>query len=93
MRKKRCWVVNSITRSIRNWPQNANVSDYYLRHFNDISDDQRAERIHLIQQIIPMSGKGLLIEPPFYCDYGNELNFWVAYNTQDSVGLECVCKT
>jgi maltose O-acetyltransferase len=41
-----------------------------FKAFNDTSDDQRAERLRLLQEIIPMAGKELWIEPPFYCDYG-----------------------
>lgn len=36
-----------------------------FKAFNDTSDDQRAERIHLLQQIILMAGKGLLSNRPF----------------------------
>jgi maltose O-acetyltransferase len=43
------------------------------RAFNDTSDDQRAERLRLLQEMIPMAGKNLWIEPPFYCDYGGNI--------------------
>jgi maltose O-acetyltransferase len=44
-----------------------------FKAFNDTSDDQRAERLRLLQEIIPMAGKGVWIEPPFYCDYGSNI--------------------
>jgi maltose O-acetyltransferase len=44
-----------------------------FKAFNDTSDDQRAERLRLLQEIIPMAGKNLWIEPPFYCDYGGNI--------------------
>jgi Maltose acetyltransferase len=44
-----------------------------FKAFNDTSDDQRAERLLLLQEIIPMAGKDLWIEPPFYCDYGSNI--------------------
>jgi maltose O-acetyltransferase len=38
-----------------------------FKAFNDTGDDQQAERLRLLQEIIPMAGKELWIEPPFYC--------------------------
>jgi maltose O-acetyltransferase len=44
-----------------------------FKAFNDTSDVQRAERLRLLQEIIPKAGKGAWIEPPFYCDYGSNI--------------------
>jgi maltose O-acetyltransferase len=44
-----------------------------FKEFNDTSDDQRTERLRLLKEIIPMAGKDLWIEPPFYCDYGSNI--------------------
>jgi maltose O-acetyltransferase len=44
-----------------------------FKAFNDTGDDQQAERLRLLQEIIPMAGKELWIEPPFYCDYGSNI--------------------
>jgi maltose O-acetyltransferase len=44
-----------------------------MKAFNDTRDDQREERDRLLRKIIPMSGKNLFIEPPFYCDYGSNI--------------------
>lgn len=41
--------------------------------FNDTHDDQTAERARLIRELIPSSGSGTWIEPPFYCDYGGNI--------------------
>jgi maltose O-acetyltransferase len=40
---------------------------------NDTSDDQQEERARLIKELIPAAGKGVWIEPPFYCDYGSNI--------------------
>ena len=40
---------------------------------NDTRDDQQDERARLIKELIPTSGRGLWIEPPFYCDYGTNI--------------------
>lgn len=41
--------------------------------FNDTSIDQQEERDRLIKELIPESGQGVWIEPPFYCDYGSNI--------------------
>lgn len=38
--------------------------------FNDTRDDQSDERLRLLKELIPASGHGVWIEPPFFCDYG-----------------------
>lgn len=40
---------------------------------NETRDDQQEERARLIQELIPSSGQGTWIEPPFYCDYGSNI--------------------
>ena len=40
---------------------------------NDTRDDQPEERARLIRELIPASGRGVLIEPPFQCDYGSNI--------------------
>jgi maltose O-acetyltransferase len=37
---------------------------------NDTRDDEQEERARLIRELIPDAGEGVLVEPPFYCDYG-----------------------
>lgn len=41
--------------------------------FNTSTEDQSAHRLELLRQLIPASGKGLFIEPPFRCDYGDNI--------------------
>lgn len=44
-----------------------------LREFNDSAPDDIAERKDILKKLIPNAGKNLWIEPPFYCDYGSNL--------------------
>lgn len=43
------------------------------KKLNDIRADQVCERTCLVKELIPASGKGVWIEPPFYCDYGSNI--------------------
>lgn len=43
------------------------------RALNDTRDDQADERARLVAELIPASGEGAWIEPPFYCDYGTNI--------------------
>lgn len=45
-----------------------------LKALNDSQADEVQERAALIKRLIPQSGKGLNIEPPFYCDYGKHIS-------------------
>jgi maltose O-acetyltransferase len=44
-----------------------------LKAFNETSDEQWEERARIIKELIPESGNGVFIEPPFFCDYGNNI--------------------
>jgi maltose O-acetyltransferase len=44
-----------------------------FKALNDTRDDQQEERARLIKELIPASGEGVWIEPPFYCDYGTNI--------------------
>jgi maltose O-acetyltransferase len=44
-----------------------------LKTLNDTNDDQQEERNRIINELIPATGQGILIEPPFYCDYGSNI--------------------
>src|SRR5918997_3089548 len=44
-----------------------------FKALNDTRDDQQEERARLIKKLIPASGEGVWIEPPFYCDYGTNI--------------------
>lgn len=41
-----------------------------LKELNDSREDQTAERLRILQELIPHAGEGLWLQPPFYCDYG-----------------------
>lgn len=44
-----------------------------VQAFNDTRDDQSEERARLLRELIPAAGRGVWIEPPFYCDYGRNI--------------------
>lgn len=44
-----------------------------FKALNNTADDQQEERARLIKELIPSSGEGVWIEPPFYCDYGTNI--------------------
>lgn len=43
------------------------------RELNRTGDDETSERARLLRALIPASGAGVCIEPPFYCDYGSNI--------------------
>jgi maltose O-acetyltransferase len=43
---------------------------HLTRRFNDASPDDTEERARLITALFSSVGRGVQIEPPFYCDYG-----------------------
>ena len=45
-----------------------------FQKINQLSDDSKKERKKLLQQLLKNAGKGLWIEPPFYCDYGYNIH-------------------
>jgi maltose O-acetyltransferase len=44
-----------------------------LKALNDTPDDRQEERARLFRELIPAAGAGILVEPPFYCDYGTNI--------------------
>ncbi|WP_228535796.1 sugar O-acetyltransferase [Noviherbaspirillum malthae] len=44
-----------------------------FKALNDTRDDQVEERSRIVKELIPSSGTGVWIEPPFYCDYGSNI--------------------
>jgi maltose O-acetyltransferase len=40
------------------------------QQINTLNEDSKKERNRLLRQLMPRAGKGLWIEPPFFCDYG-----------------------
>jgi len=45
-----------------------------IKELNDTREDEIVERITILQELIPNSGAGLWLQPPFYCDYGYNMN-------------------
>lgn len=45
-----------------------------FKKINDLPEERKPERDKLFYQLFGSAGKGLWIEPPFYCDYGNNIH-------------------
>lgn len=45
-----------------------------LKELNDSREDQTKERGRILKELIPHAGKDLWLQPPFFCDYGFNLN-------------------
>ncbi len=45
-----------------------------FQKINNMTDDEEEERNKLFYDLIGKAGKGLFIEPPFYCDYGSNIS-------------------
>ena len=43
------------------------------KRLNDGREDDSDERAAILKELIPNAGKGLWLQPPFYCDYGTNL--------------------
>lgn len=43
------------------------------KRLNDTHDDEQELRRELLQELFGSSGANLLLEPPFYCDYGSHI--------------------
>ena len=44
-----------------------------FQQFNSIGEDKKAARDQIAYELLGEAGKGLWIEPPFYCDYGSNI--------------------
>ena len=44
-----------------------------LQQLNTISEDRAEERNRILKKLIPHAGTELWIQPPFFCDYGNNI--------------------
>lgn len=45
-----------------------------FQHINTIPEIEKEKRDSLFYELIGSAGKGLWIEPPFYCDYGSNIS-------------------
>lgn len=44
-----------------------------LKELNDSREDELEKRETILKQLLPNSGSGLWLQPPFYCDYGTNI--------------------
>jgi len=44
-----------------------------IKALNDTREDETAERLRILRELIPQAGAGLWLQPPFYCDYGSNM--------------------
>ena len=44
-----------------------------IKELNDSREDHSDERARILKSLIPNSGIGLWLQPPFYCDYGTNI--------------------
>ena len=45
-----------------------------FQKINQLSDDDKKERNGLFKELLSNAGKGLWVEPPFFCDYGYNIH-------------------
>ena len=50
------------------------VARLLCKNYNDSTDEQVLLRREILRDLIGGYGKGLVIEPPFYCDYGSNIS-------------------
>lgn len=44
-----------------------------IKALNDTREDEVEERNRILKELIPNAGEGLWLQPPFYCDYGSNI--------------------
>jgi maltose O-acetyltransferase len=44
-----------------------------IKELNDTREDEGDARVRILMELIPNAGSGLWIQPPFYCDYGSNI--------------------
>src|SRR3954447_5917293 len=45
-----------------------------IKALNDTAEDQAEERNRILNELIPNAGPNLWVQPPFYCEYGCNMN-------------------
>lgn len=50
------------------------IARLLIKELNDSREDQTAERLRILRELIPHAGEGLWLQPPFYCDYGYNIS-------------------
>lgn len=53
-----------------------------FKALNDSRDDQEEERERILKELLPKARGKVWLEPPFYCDYGENITIgeWVFFN-------------
>lgn len=46
----------------------------HIKNYNESTDEQVLLRKEILRELIGGYGKGMFIEPPFYCDYGSNIH-------------------
>lgn len=41
-----------------------------IKKLNDLADDEEEQKQQVVKELIPMQGNNFWLQPPFYCDYG-----------------------
>ncbi len=54
--------------------QERHMARLLFQQINALGEDSLKERRQLLKKLLPNTGKGLWIEPPFYCDYGYNIH-------------------
>lgn len=44
-----------------------------IKQLNDTAENETEARSRILTELIPHAGKGLWLQPPFYCDYGSNM--------------------
>ena len=44
-----------------------------IKRLNDTREDEVEERTRVLKELIPNAGEALWLQPPFYCDYGTNI--------------------
>ncbi|MXV14351.1 sugar O-acetyltransferase [Hufsiella ginkgonis] len=45
----------------------------WLKELNESREDEPGKRLEIVKSLFPNAGEGLWLQPPFYCDYGYNL--------------------
>lgn len=45
-----------------------------IKALNETGEDEEEKRKEILKKLIPDTGEGLWLQPPFYCDYGSNIH-------------------
>jgi len=49
------------------------ITRLLLKDLNDLGEDKKEKKNQILRKLIPNEGKNLVIQTPFYCDYGTNI--------------------